>query len=150
MINKMLMKRILFLIALVLTFSSANAQTKKGGITLTDSLLISIYQQLDDIDFRMHGLDRYKLYKTENIYTLLKLDTRTGQIEQLQWSLDEKDEGTFWINQTELSSDTGCGTFELYPTSNLYQFILLNKVTGKTWHVQWGMEATKRWIRGIN
>ena len=144
------MKRILFIMALALTFSSANAQTKKGGITLTDSLLISIYQQLDAIGYRMHGLDRYKLYKTENIYTLLKLDTRTGQIEQLQWSLEENNEGTLWINETELSSETGCGTFELYPTNNMYQFILLNKVTGKMWHVQWGLEASKRWIRGIN
>ena len=30
---------------------------------------------VEDIDFRMHGLDRYKLYPTENIYNFLQLDT---------------------------------------------------------------------------
>lgn len=32
-------------------------------------------------------MDRFKLYSTDNIYTFLKLDTATGKIDQLQWSL---------------------------------------------------------------
>lgn len=39
--------------------------------------------------------------------------------------------------------------FELYPTQNMYQFLLLDKTNGRAWHVQWGMEDTKRWIRRI-
>ena len=114
-----------------------------------DSLLLDINKKLDDIDFRIRGLDRYKMYGTENIYTLLKLDTMTGKIEQVQWSLEDNQEGTWTINSEDLSYGTGCGTFELYPTQNMYQFILLDKVTGRQWHVQWGIGEGKRWIRRI-
>src|ERR1700676_4587284 len=33
---------------------------------------------------------RYRLYKTQNIFTLLLLDTRTGQLSQVQYTLNEK------------------------------------------------------------
>ena len=39
--------------------------------TVNDSTLIKIHAIVEDIDFRMHGLDRYKLYPTENIYNFL-------------------------------------------------------------------------------
>lgn len=127
------------------SFMSVNAASKIDR----DSTLALIPPLLDDIGFRIRGLDRYKLYPTENIYTFLKLDTLTGRIEQLQWSLDSENEGSVSINDMDLSTGTGCGTFELYPTQNMYQFILLNKVTGQSWHVQWGMEYGNRWIRKI-
>lgn len=143
------MKRILLLMAFVLAFSTINAQSKRNT-TFTDSMLDSISKQWDDIHFRVQRLDRYKLYKTDNIYTLLKLDTRTGKIQQLQWSLSvDSYEGSIWINKDDLSLETGNGTFELYPTGNMYQFILLDKVTGNTWHVQWGMDDEKRWIHPL-
>lgn len=93
--------------------------------------------------------NRYKLYQTENIYTFLQLDTKTGQIKQVQWSLDSGKEGSVTINDDDLSFGYGygSGSFELYPTKNMYQFILLDKTDGRKWHVQWGMEYGNRWIR---
>ena len=114
---------------------------------MCDSTLAYISKQLEDIEFRINGMNRFKLYPTENIYTFLKLDTATGKIDQLQWSLESDNEGSVTINSDDLSLGSGCGTFELYPTKNMYQFILLDKVTGRQWHMQWGMEASKRWIR---
>lgn len=137
--------------ALFITFG-ATAQSKLGSPTTKvtkDSTLIKIHDLLEDVDFRMHGLDRYKLYPTENIYNFLQLDTRTGKIDVVQWSLDDGKEGSVTLNDEDLSLDTGCGTFELYPTKNMYQFLLLDKVTGRKWHVQWGFEASKRWIKRI-
>lgn len=93
--------------------------------------------------------NRYKMYPTENMYNLLKLDTQTGRIEQVQWSLDDNKEFTSTINSQDLSWETGMNSFELYPTQNMYQFVLLDKATGRTWHVQWGMEPKKRWIKRI-
>ena len=84
--------------------------------TVNDSTLIKIHAIVEDIDFRMHGLDRYKLYPTENIYNFLQLDTMTGKIEIVQWSLDDDKEGSATLNNEDLSLGTGCGTFELYPT----------------------------------
>lgn len=79
----------------------------------------------------------------------LQLDTMTGKIEIVQWSLDDDKEGSATLNNEDLSLGTGCGTFELYPTKNIYQFLLLDKVTGRRWHVQWGFESSKRWIKRI-
>lgn len=146
-----------FYLLIAFLFCSWNVfaqNTLKNDTVLTqnlnkDSLLLDISKKLDDIDFRIRGIDRYKMYRTENIYTLLKLDTMTGKIEQVQWSLDDDKEGTWTINSLDLSFDTGCGTFELYPTQNMYQFILLDKVTGRQWHVQWGIGDNKRWIKRI-
>ena len=106
--------------------------------------------RLKNIEFSLNAPEVYKLYPTDNIYTFLKLNTKTGEIDQLQWSLDENNEGSVPINSEDLSLLTiEAGQFELYPTKNMYQFILIDKVIGRTWHVQWGMEASKRWIRRI-
>lgn len=35
-----------------------------------------------ELDLSLKG--RYKMYQTDNIYTLLKLDTKTGRIDQVQ------------------------------------------------------------------
>ncbi|MBO4482388.1 MAG: hypothetical protein J5735_01070, partial [Prevotella sp.] len=95
--------------------------------------------------------NRYKLYQTENIYTFLKLDTKTGQIRQVQWSLNSSEECSVGINSEDLTYGYGKGSnsFELYPTKNMYQFILINKTDGKMWHVQWGQKSSERWIRRI-
>ena len=135
---------VLFFILIAIAINGYSQSTKNS---VCDSTLIYITKQLEDIDFRINGMNRFKLYPTENIYTLLKLDTATGKIDQLQWSLDSDKEGSFTINNDDLSLGSGSGTFELYPTKNMYQFILLDKVTGRQWHIQWGMEASKRWIR---
>lgn len=97
--------------------------------------------------------NRYKLYSTENIYTFLQLDTRTGKIKQVQWSLDEKKEWSIALNDIDLTYGIAIGKdidrFELYPTKNMYQFILLDKATGDKWHIQWGFEDAKRWVKPI-
>ena len=151
-LNNLPMKKLIIIFYLFLiplcTFAQ-NESTTPQAKTANDSTLIKIHALLEDIDFRMHGLDRYKLYPTENIYNFLQLDTMTGKIEIVQWSLDDDKEGSATLNNEDLSLGTGCGTFELYPTKNIYQFLLLDKVTGRRWHVQWGFESSKRWIKRI-
>lgn len=106
---------------------------------------------LEQIELNQSLKGRYKLYRTENIYTLLELDTKTGKIKQVQWSLKSSEEGTFTINGDDLNFGVGhgSGTYELYPTGNMYQFILLDKTNGRKWHVQWGLGDSNRWIRRI-
>lgn len=128
------------------------AQNDSNKFQNCDSIVSYIATLVEDVDMRIYqheSTNRYKLYPTENIYNLLKLDTKTGQIEQVQWSLDTDKEGSVSINREVLSWNSGIGTFELYPTQNMYQFVLLDKSNGRTWHVQWGMEDKKRWIRRI-
>ena len=155
-------KSILQIATVISIFFSAisHAQTKQIiQPTTTDPLLSridSILQinnlWLQHIETSQSFKQRYKLYQTENIYTLLQLDTKTGMIEQVQWSLDPANEGSFTINGVDLSLNSnryGAGSFELYPTKNMYQFILLDKENGRKWHVQWGTEGEKCWIRRI-
>lgn len=117
-----------------------------------DTLLMINNQLLEHLEINTSLKGRYKLYQTENIYTLLQLDTKTGKIEQVQWSLDSDKEGTITINNDDLSwgYGYGSGSFELYPTKNMYQFILIDKTDGRKWHIQWGTSGEKsRWIRRI-
>ena len=158
-------KAVLFL--LLISAININAQTAKTTtnarsvkyeqkvdslLSQIDTLLMINNQLLEHLEINLSLKSRYKLYQTENLYTLLQLDTKTGKIEQVQWSLDSDKEGTFTINDEDLTWGLGygSGTFELYPTKNMYQFILIDKTDGRKWHVQWGTGGDKsRWIRRI-
>jgi hypothetical protein len=85
----------------------------------------------------------FRLFNTKNIYTLLKLDTRDGRIWQLQWGLDKAHRFVEPINSKALVAGGNAGRFSLYPTSNIYTFILLDQETGDAWHVQWGVGAER-------
>ena len=77
-------------------------------------------------------------------------ETKTGRIEQVQWSQNRDNEGSFSINSEDLSyKGYTAGSFELYPTPNMFQFILIDKVNGRKWHVQWGLKSSEMWIRQI-
>lgn len=160
------MKRLFLLLTVILLTFSGMAQTAKNPPLKTndnqderivallariDTLMVINNELLNHLEINTSLKGRYKLYPTDNIYTLLQLDTKTGQIEQVQWSLDEDNEGSVTINSVDLSYGFGygSGTFELYPTQNIYQFILIDKTDGRKWHVQWGMSDNKRWIRRI-
>lgn len=89
------------------------------------------------------SVERYKLYSTTNIYNFLILDTETGIVTGLQWSFDFDSRFTYPINNEELiySWDERVNNrFELYPTTNHYTFILLDKINGRTWQVHWGLK----------
>lgn len=135
---------------MLLCIGSTHAQ-KVSTINEIDTLLQISNIILEQIDIDLSLKNRYKLYPTENNYTFLQLDTKTGMIKQVQWSLDSSNEGSIDINTVDLTFGEGYGSnsFELYPTTNMYQFILLDKTTGNKWHVQWGMDRDNRWIRRI-
>lgn len=88
----------------------------------------------------------YRLFSTQNMYTFIKLDTRNGKMSQVQWST----KGSEYRFETTLSDisrvekvDERVGRFFLYPTTNIYNFILLDQIDGRTWQVQWGKEGER-------
>lgn len=100
-----------------------------------------------------NDIERFKLFPTQNMWTFIKLDTQTGQMWQVQYDI-KGDEGRF---EYDLNPDplitTGKkvnGRFELYSTQNIYNFILLDRIDGKTWQVQWSFDETYRAIVPIN
>lgn len=82
----------------------------------------------------------YRLFRTQNVYMFLLLDTRTGQISQVQWNADTEKRFTSPLNSRPLVERGKPGRFTLYPTQNIYTFLLLDQDTGNSWQVQWGKE----------
>jgi len=91
----------------------------------------------------------YRLFNTQNLYTLLKLDTRAGRIWQVQWG-DEDYRFTVPINTKALVSGGKPGRFTLHSTGNIYTFILVDQEIGDAWQVQWHTEADGRFIVPID
>lgn len=146
------MKKCIVLLLLIITCSSSYAQ--KGSISsANDSIVERMSDALQFMKFKMNHYGRYKIYPTENIHILIKLDTATGIIKLIQWNLDSDKEFEVYVNSEDFSGGgdfSVTGRFELYPTKNMFQFILLDTAMGSTWHVQWGTEADKMWIRRIS
>lgn len=150
------MKKVFVLFFTVLFSLNAFCQTEELSDSIHSVKTSELSQILkatnfiaDQISYTDQLAGRYKMYKTENIYNLLKLDTATGIIEIVQWSLKSKNEFSTYINSRELTYTPKIGKFELYPTNNMYQFILLDTTDGRTWHVQWGTKSSEMWIRRI-
>lgn len=95
----------------------------------------------------------YKLYATENMWTFLELDTATGIIWQVQYSVkgdDYRFKST--LNRFSLLPEGQkeiAGRFELHKTQNLYNFILVDTRDGRTWQIQWSTEPDNRGIMPI-
>ena len=79
--------------------------------------------------------------------------TQTGQMWQLQYSVND-DKGRFEYdlnpNALVVNDKKVNGRFELYPTKNIYNFILLDKIDGKAWQVQWSFDEENRAVLPIN
>lgn len=100
-----------------------------------------------------YDIERFKLFPTQNIWTFLKLDTQTGRIWQVQYSVnDDNTRFEYDLNPNTLITNAKKinGRFELYPTQNIYNFILLDQIDGKSWQVQWSFDKENRAILPIN
>lgn len=148
------MKRLIVLV-LAITFSiiaSAQNQTQAASdslvLTQRDSLLfgyLDIYRsQLKEPAF--------ELYPTTNTWNFLKLNTVTGAITIVQFSLESNKRFEYDLdtNSRIYSWDEPiCGRFKLVPTQNTYNFLLLDQIDGRVWQVQWNFDSDKRFVSRI-
>lgn len=143
------MKKNFLLCALITLLTvTANAQNKATLDSLIREIQILRYE-LHDADSinklylkvidRNIDIPRFKMYQTENTYNLLKLDTRIGRVWQVQYRMKDTASSVVSINWIGVvsESDGWDGRFELYPTKNMYTFIMLDTGTGDTYQVQW-------------
>ena len=90
----------------------------------------------------------YRLFATRNMYNFIKLNTRNGQMWQVQWGTESKYQ--FVSTLSDISrvnkDEEKNGRFFLYPTRNIYNFILLDQIDGRVWQVQWSLEANERMV----
>lgn len=127
-----LMKKILLSFVFALTALSVMGQTASNTKNTTPSP-----------DDKVN----YRLFQTQNRWTFLKLDTRTGIIDHVQYSLDSK-AMQYPLNTIPLAEgeDAKPGRFFLYPTENSFNFILLDQIDGRVWQVQWNIEENNRMV----
>lgn len=92
---------------------------------------------------------RYRLFETKNIWTFILLDTATGRTWQVHYSLDQTPTERLVINDFALVPDGikhRNGRFTLYPTTNMYNFLLLDQEDSRIWQIQWSTDAKERGI----
>lgn len=146
------MNKSILIIAVLLSicmFTSAQTKTNKQMATELDSTAVYLLGRISQ-----HTAPCYKLYKTENMWTFLELETFSGRIWQVQYSVDSETSTRMKSilniqSLVENDEDGFAGRFELYPTQNMYNFILLDTYTGRTWQAQWSTSYSNRGILEI-
>jgi len=123
-------KLFLFIFILYITFSFAQSTSQPPIQNIsTDSNVV------------------FRLFSTRNMYTFIKLNTRNGQMWQVQWDTNSNQFETPLSLINLVSDEDGMnGRFFLYPTTNIYNFILIDQTDGRVWQVQWSAEAKQRMV----
>lgn len=122
------------------------------SLSQTDSEHQSEYTQKQEK--KTEALDKYnnvvyEIYPTKNSWNFIKLNTRNGKMKIIQYSInDDKNRFEYSLNETSLVSyeEEVNGRFKLQPTENIFTFILLDQIDGRTWQVQWSFEYNQRFI----
>jgi phenylpyruvate tautomerase PptA (4-oxalocrotonate tautomerase family) len=127
------MKKIVISLIIALTTMTAFAQTPTASSVSPDTDVV------------------YRLFPTQNMWTFIKLNTRNGQMWQVQYSTksDQIEVPLSTTPRVALSGERN-GRFFLYPTQNMWTFILLDQVEGRVWQVQWSTKSSERMVIPIN
>ena len=131
---------------ILILFVLVNINAKGQTIKENDLVRISNYQSPTPAKFR--------LYPTANRYTYLRLNTTNGFIDIVQYSTTEERERMIYpLSVYPVVMDFfNIGTldrFTIYPTQNVYNFLLLDQVYGNTYQVQWSQDSTMRGVEEI-
>lgn len=94
----------------------------------------------------------FQLFPTQNMWNFIKLNTQTGEMWQVQYAInDDENRVSVTLNDIVLIESTDKkvnGRFTLYPTENIYTFLLLDTIDGRVWQVQWSSKSNNRGIVG--
>ena len=123
-------------------------QENPYNLVSKDSLFLSY---MDDFRAQLKEPE-YKLYPTQNNWIFLLLNTRTGQIWLVQYSINNNPRMIFVLDDDIRISewqDNICGRFVLQETKNIYNFLLLDQLDGRCWQVQWSFDKEERFVLRI-
>lgn len=137
------MKRIYFLLVAVLVFYGPEIKAVNAPLDASED---------NDTNTESVEAPTYKLYKTQNMWIFIKLNTQDGRMKLVQFSVnDVNDIGEFDLNiiNLALGKEKKNGRFTLTPTDNMYNFLLLDQIDGDVWQVQWDFEPKNRFVRKI-
>lgn len=80
----------------------------------------------------------YKFYQTDNIHNQLRLNSKTGEVNQIQ-----SDGQTFLVHAGTTLENEKPNRYILHKTKNMWTYILLDQVTGKLWQCQYSVKGTE-------
>ena len=142
-----------FILITLLTFFAliSKGQTQKDSLISIQPDSIKKIQQIErKAEIQPIDVPIYKLFPTQNYWTFIKLDTRNGKMWQVHFTIsNEGYEGELVLNPNSLvwtEEEQINGRFTLYSTNNIYNFILLDQINGKTYQVQWNNDKDKRFV----
>lgn len=126
------MRKLFFVIIIALTtistFSQSTSEAPKQNISTDNNVT-------------------FRLFATRNMYTFIKLNTRNGQMWQVQWDTKSSQfETALSLTSRVTKEEESDGRFFLYPTTNIFNFILLDQIDGRVWQVQWSTEPKERLV----
>jgi hypothetical protein len=132
------MKKLIISLTFVLITITSLAQVKNNESTSNDNAQNN----------SNYGAVSYRLFPTQNMWTFIKLNTRNGRMWQVQYDVKESNRFETNLNFVALvtKEEENNDRFTLYPTQNIYTFILLDQLDGRTWQVQWSLESEKRFV----
>ena len=116
------------------------------ALTTMQSFAQADIKQIEDLIAQNKNHITYRLFPTQNMWTFIKLNTRNGQMWQVQYGMKIENLLVTDLNSVALvSKDKEVNDkFTLYPTQNIYTFILIDQIDGKTWQVQWSIDTLNR------
>lgn len=79
----------------------------------------------------------YKLYQTDNIHNQLKLNSKTGEVYQIQ-----NDGQTFLVKESITPNNDKANRYILEKTKNIWTYILLDQFSGKLWQCQFSVKGS--------
>ncbi len=107
----------------------------------------------DTIKFRMDPSQKievpYRLFRTDNMWSQLLLNTEDGRLWQVSFGTGKDDlKAIIPINDKPLISkdQAKVGRFTLYPTDNMWNFLLLDQYDGRVWQCQFSTQSEGRFI----
>lgn len=78
----------------------------------------------------------FEFFQTQNYHNQLRLNTLTGEVYQVQ------DDGGSWLVNSAITPESSKPyRYWLYPTQNMWTFILIDLFTGKLWQTQYSIKG---------
>jgi hypothetical protein len=125
-------------------------------IVIAAVFLVSMPVLAEDLRFRTDPPQRvdvpFRIFRTENMWNQLLLDTRTGQVWQLAFTVDSdglRAKIPVSLTQRVSDKDATIGRFTLYPTDNMWTFLLLDQIDGRSWQCQFSTKLGQQGCAAI-
>ncbi|WP_051907735.1 hypothetical protein [Flavimarina sp. Hel_I_48] len=134
------MKKYLIIAAILLMELSLFAQVK-------------IEETQNDLSQAEDGYIRtFKIFPTSNMWYFIKMNTRTGQMWQIEFDQNESNQLQTPLNSLSLveNQEEVDNRFTLYPTQNTWTFLLLDQINGKIWQMNWDQKPEKTYVKPLD